>query len=94
MKDEKLKSFVELHVCNHKDCAERGSKELTDKLKKWAKEKHGKEIRVYRSGCLGQCSDGIAMSLYPERRMFTEVKLKDYKEIKEGLEEALKKSKN
>lgn len=94
MKDEKLKSYVELHVCNYKDCLKRESKELTDKLKKWAKENHGKEIRVFRSGCLGKCSDGIAMTLYPDRRMFTEVKLKDHKEIKEGLEEALKREKS
>lgn len=99
MKDEKMKSHVELHVCNyHRDgddnCIDKGSKELTDKLKKWAKENHGKEIRVFRSGCLGRCSEGIAMALYPEKKFILEAKVKDSKEIKQGLEEALQKVKD
>lgn len=98
MKEEKMKSYVELHVCNYKrdgdDCISRGSKELTDKLKKWAKENHGKEIRVFRSGCLGKCSEGIAMVCYPEKKFILEAKEKDHKEIRKGLEEALAKEKN
>jgi predicted metal-binding protein len=98
MKEEKMKSYVELHVCNYKReddecCFDKGSKDLTDKLKKWAKEEHGKEIRVFRSGCLGKCSEGIAMALYPEKKFILEAKEKDHKEIKEGLEEALRKAK-
>jgi predicted metal-binding protein len=98
MKDEKMKSLVELHVCNHKrdkddDCASKGAKELTDKLKKWAKEHHGKEIKVYRSGCLGKCSDGIAIACYPEKKFLIKVDLDDSKEIKKMMKESLEKLK-
>ncbi len=96
MKNEEMKSFVEIYVCNHRrdekgkdDCYSRGSKDLTDDLKKWAKENHGKEIRVFRSGCLGKCSEGIAIACYPEKKFLLEVEPDDEKKIKKGLEEAL-----
>ena len=91
MKDEKIKTKVEVFVCNHEDCKKRGSKDLTDKLKKWAKEEHKGDIKVYRSGCLGQCSDGIAIACYPEKKYLLKVKEDDFKEIKKGLEETLSK---
>lgn len=95
MKKDKLKSEIEVFVCNHhrddkENCADRGSKDLTDKLKKWAKEEHGKEIKVFRSGCLGKCSEGIAIACYPQKKFLLEVEPDDLDEIKEGLEEALK----
>lgn len=91
MKSEEMKSFVEVHVCNHKDCAERGSKDLTDKLKKWSKEETDKKVRVYRSGCLGKCDEGIAIACYPEKKFLLKVKEDDFKEIRNMLEETLKK---
>lgn len=95
MKKEKLKSQIEVFVCNHhrdndEACAEKGAKELTDKLKKWAKEEHKGEIKVYRSGCLGKCSEGIAIACYPEKKFLLEVTPDDLNEIKQGLKEALK----
>lgn len=92
MKEEKIKTKIEVFVCNHEDCKERGSKELTDKLKKWSKEEYKGEIKVFRSGCLGKCSEGIAMAFYPEKKFLLNVKEDDVKEIKKGLEEALKKT--
>ena len=94
MKDEKLKSTMEVFVCNykrddHECCFDKGSKDLTDKLKKWAKEETNKEIKVFRSGCLGKCSEGIAMTCFPQKKYILEVKLDDYEEIKKGLLEAL-----
>ena len=85
MKDEKIKSKIQVFVCNHKDCAERGSKDLTDKLKKWSKEETDKEVKVFRSGCLGKCSDGIAVALYPEKKMLVEVRESDFKELRDKL---------
>lgn len=93
MKDEKITTKIEVFVCNHDDCKDRGSKDLTGKLKKWAKEEHKGDIKVYRSGCLGQCSDGIAIACYPEKKYLLKVKESDLDEIKEGLEETLKKLK-
>ena len=93
MKDEKIKSIMDVFICNHKrdgeDCSDKGSKELTDKLKKWAKEETNKEIKVFRSGCLGRCSEGIAMACFPQKKFILEVKEDDYKEVKRTLEEAL-----
>lgn len=93
MKKEKLKSKMEVFVCNHKrdgeDCSDKGSKELTDKLKKWAKEETNKEIKVFRSGCLGKCSEGIAIACFPQKKFILEVKEEDYKDLKRNLEEAL-----
>lgn len=94
MKTEKLKTELQIFICNHKRdndecCADKGAKELTDKLRKWAKEEYKGEIKVYRSGCLGKCSEGIAIACYPEKKLLLEVEPDDYKEIKQGLKEAL-----
>lgn len=94
MKDEKLKSSMEVFVCNYKRdndecCIDKGSKDLTDKLKKWAKEDMNKKIKVFRSGCLGKCSEGIAMTCFPQKKYILEVKVNDFEVIKEGLKEAL-----
>lgn len=94
MKEEQLKSKMEVFVCNHKRedeecCFDKGSKELTDKLRKWTKEELNKEIVFYRGGCMGRCSEGIALACYPEKKFLLDVKLTDLEEIKEGLKEAL-----
>jgi len=92
MKEEKIKSVVEVFICNKEDgCGNLGAKELTDKLKKWAKEETHKQVRVFRSGCLGECDHGIAMACFPEKKMLLKVKLDDFEELKQGLEEALQK---
>lgn len=98
MKKEKLKTQVEVFVCNHsrtgnEACFEKGAKDLTDKLKKWSKEEHKGDIKVFRSGCLGKCSEGIAIACYPEKKFLLDVTTDDLKEIKKGLEEALEKAK-
>jgi predicted metal-binding protein len=98
MKNENLKSAMEVFVCNHKrdgdeSCFDKGAKELTDNIKKWAKEEMQKEIKVFRSGCLGKCSEGIAMTCFPQKKYILEVKVDDAEEIKKGLREALQKLK-
>lgn len=98
MKSEKMKSLVEVHICNHKRdgdecCFDKGAKDLTDKLKKWAKEETDKQVRVFRSGCLGKCSEGIAIACYPEKTMLLDVKESDFKEVRQHLEEVLNEAK-
>jgi (2Fe-2S) ferredoxin len=95
MKNEKMKSSVEIHICNHRrdekgkeDCFSKGSKDLTDELRKWAKENHGKDLKIFRSGCLGKCSEGIAIACYPQKNFLLEVTPDDAKEIIRGLQEA------
>ena len=94
MKKENRELKVHLFVCTHhkegKDnCADRNSQELCDTLRKWAKENHSKDVKVTKSGCLGKCSDGIAMVMYPQQKLITEVRLKDADEIKEYIEKKL-----
>ncbi len=99
MKKENMNSKVEIYICNFdreggESCFAKGAKELTDELKKWAKEETNKEVKVVRGGCLGKCSEGIAMSCYPEKKFLLEVKKEDGEEIKKGLKEALQSLKN
>ncbi|HXH73823.1 MAG TPA: (2Fe-2S) ferredoxin domain-containing protein [Bacteriovoracaceae bacterium] len=98
MKHEKMESLVELHVCNYsrdnaESCSDKGAKELTDNLKKWVKENHKGEMKVFRSGCLGKCENGIAMACYPEKKYILNARAEDAEEIKKGLKEALQKIK-
>ena len=97
MKKENLETRIEIHICNFKrdegeNCFDRGAKELTDHLKSWAKKDHNKDIKVVRSGCLGKCSEGIAIACYPERKILLEVNPGDEEHIKKGLIEALEKN--
>lgn len=99
MKKENINGYMQVFVCNHKRddeecCFDKDSKALTDDLKKWAKEETNKEIRIFRSGCLGQCSQGIAMACFPQKEFTLNVKKEDAGEIKKGLKEALSKLKS
>lgn len=90
---------MEVFVCNHhrdgdENCFDKGAKELTDKLKKWSKEETNKEIKVFRSGCLGKCSEGMALACFPQKKFILDVKEDDLKEIKKGLIEALEELKS
>ena len=94
MKNEKMNSKIEIYICNYErpgedSCFAKGSKELTDDLKKWAKEETQKGIKVVRGGCLGKCSEGIVIACYPQKEFILEVKKEDAVEIKKGLIEAL-----
>ena len=94
MKNEKMKSNLEIYICNYDrpgedSCYAKGSKELTDDLKKWAKDESQKGLKVVRGGCLGKCSEGIAIACYPKIEFILEAKKEDIVEIKKGLKEAL-----
>lgn len=95
MKEKEIKTQMEVYVCQYgKECSKHDSADLADKLKKWAKEEHKGDIKVIRSGCLGQCDDHIAIACYPQRKFLLNVETDDFKEIKKGLEEALQKLKD
>lgn len=94
MKEKPMKSLMEVYICNFgKSCSKHNSPELADNLKKWAKEEMNGEIKVVRSGCLGQCDDAIAIACYPEKKFILNAETDDFKEIKKGLIEALEKLK-
>jgi predicted metal-binding protein len=97
MKSEKISSAVEVYICNHsrekdEDCARRGSRELTDNLRKWAKENHKGELKIYRGGCLGKCSEGIAIACYPDKKFILDAKPTDLEEIKNEIYQSLSKN--
>lgn len=94
MKKENLNSKQEIYICNFKredgeNCFDRGAKELTDNLKSWAKSEHKNDIKVVRSGCLGKCSEGIAIACYPEKQLLLNVTRDDEEAIKNKLKESL-----
>lgn len=96
MKKEQLGSKLEVFICNHKrdnqeDCFHKGGKELTDTIKKWSKEKFGKEVKIFRSGCIGKCDNGIAALCYPNKEFIIDLTKADEEELKKYIEEQQKK---
>lgn len=94
MKKETIEYDVHLFVCtNHKEgrdnCANVGGADVCDSLKKWAKENHPTKVKVTRSGCLGRCSEGVAMVMHPDQKWITEVKSEDIELIKEEIKNKL-----
>lgn len=79
MNKENLTSNIELFICN--SCTD--GKEITDDLKKWAKENHPGVMKVFRSGCLGQCENETAALCYPQKEFFLNMKKEDAQEIKD-----------
>ncbi len=79
-----------IFVCTHKRpdghpkpcCADRGGRELRDELKSMVK-KEGLEsqVRVFQSGCLGGCEQGIMAVKYPDGELMMAVKKEDLRQI-------------
>ena len=63
-------------------CAQRGSEKVHAALKAWVKE-HGlsRKVRISKSGCLDQCSQGTTVLVLPEYRWYGEVTLDDLDQI-------------
>jgi len=60
-----------LFICTYSrqegaSCRAKGSGNMRDDLKAWAKDQLGDTVRVNASGCLGQCEHGIAAVIYPK----------------------------
>lgn len=75
---------------NGECCAQKGSVELRDRLKKIAKERGwSKKARVNASGCLGHCEEGITAVIYPQGRWFTQLTTNDCETLEKALAEIL-----
>ena len=63
-------------------CANRGSAEVHARLKQWVRD-HGLagKIRVSKSGCLDQCSQGTTVVVLPEFRWYGGVTVEDVNQI-------------
>ncbi len=90
-----------LFVCTYtresgESCGAKGSFGLVDRLKARLKGRFAKDqVRVNRSGCLGQCEKGIATVLYPEGKWRVDVQAagarsaQDEDELVADIEQAL-----
>lgn len=63
-------------------CASKGSKALTEALKKRCNEAGLKgKVRVNKAGCLGQCERGPVVVVYPEGTWYQNVNISDVDDI-------------
>lgn len=63
-------------------CAARGSMDIGQKLKQAMRDRGLRdEVAVTKSGCLGQCSVGPAMIVYPEGTWYRVPRVEDAMEI-------------
>ena len=72
-----------LFICTNRkpdgkpSCAPKGAENLRDRVKaaaaKLSEQSPGRKIRVNASGCLGQCTQGIAAVCYPKGQWLTEL---------------------
>lgn len=83
MKSKTKTLKTQLFVCtNASGCAFLGGQKLRDQVKskliqKLGVENYKKNIRINNSGCLGDCSEGIAACLMPQNEFWTELTEKD-----------------
>jgi (2Fe-2S) ferredoxin len=80
-----------IFVCTHnretgESCAARGSAKLRDELKTICAEKGLKgRVRVNSAGCLGQCTQGIAVVNYPKGEWYLQELATNAKDLYEKI---------
>ena len=76
-----------IYVCEGGDCTERGSGDIHDKLKEQllAKDPEEQVARVRRYPCFGGCECAINVTVWPDKRFYSEVKEEDLPEIVESV---------
>ena len=73
---------------NGKDCASKGSVQILDELKAWAKTQNfSKKIRINKSGCLDRCSEGVVCAVYPSAEWIVNAGLEDIESMKKFIKE-------
>ena len=74
-----------------KSCADSNPHLIKSRLKQFINAKGWKgKVRVSTSGCLGLCSTGPNVIIYPQKILFSEVTLDDASEIELKLESIMK----
>ena len=66
---------------NKKSCGKVGSQIRIRLKKEIGKKGLNKEIRINRSGCLGKCSEGPCVVIYPEGEWSFNTRLEEYEKI-------------
>lgn len=96
MKSKNKTLKTQLFICtNTSGCAYLGGQNLRDSIKskliqKMGVEAYQKNIRVNNSGCLGDCSEGIAGCLQPQNLFWTELKPTDADKLVDVVLETIK----
>jgi (2Fe-2S) ferredoxin len=76
-----------------RSCADQQSPKIRETLKAQVNKRGwGKYVRVSQSGCMGLCSDGPNVILYPQKSWFSEVSISDIPSIVSKLEEIISKN--
>lgn len=66
-------------------CAQNGCAEVVDEfMKQWMQRQCFAEVMVTPSGCIGPCSEGPNVLVYPEGVMYSKVTKEDVSEIFDG----------
>jgi (2Fe-2S) ferredoxin len=95
----KKKSLYECHVficTNQRDggrecCGSKGSGELRNQLKIWARGKYGNRVRINNSGCFDFCSKGIVAVIYPEGEWLMNLTSGSLEELQKAISEKMDK---
>jgi predicted metal-binding protein len=88
---------VHVFVCTNQKkpgqdcCAPLGAEDLRRQLKDWTRTKPqwAGRIRINSSGCLDHCSEGIAITVYPQQKTFTGVRGSDLESLKSEIEKLM-----
>ncbi len=73
---------MQILVCGVAGCVSSGSLKVAEKLEELIKSNNlGDEIKLIKTGCMGLCTQGPLMVIYPERTMYTKVTVEDLDEI-------------
>lgn len=74
-----VKPQIHVFICTRskeqgESCGSKGSSQLREDLKKWAKEKgYAKDVKVTASLCLGHCESGITACIHPQNLWYLKI---------------------
>lgn len=93
-----MKNDLELHVfvctnnkVNKPCCAMKNAEKIRSDLKDWAKANPNWKgrVRINASGCLDQCTQGVAVAIYPQNQWLLNVDLNDLDGLKHKITELM-----
>jgi len=70
-------------------CGHKMAEKLQAEVKEHFRHVQNKQIRINKSGCLGQCENGVAAVLYPENKWFLNLTDQDAKKLIAAVEKAV-----
>ena len=76
---------VHCFVCQNTTCASQGSEAVWLALRDAVRERGRADVRVNKSGCLGQCGYGPNAVIYPENTWASELHVEDIAELADYL---------